>query len=175
MKMFIIKPIEKEEAVGELKLIYRMIEKKLGFIPPHFKLFATIDLEGMKDFLEYNELMLSHNKIDNKIYPYLRLYVANKECRSYCINFNTHILENMNVDKKFLNDSENNIQNIPFSNEQKTLLQKVIKAIYASNQFSENDLNELLQLGFSNKDFFDLLSYTTNFISKSKLIEIYLS
>ena len=36
--MFIIEPIKVEEASGELKLLYKKIQKTLGFVPPHFEL-----------------------------------------------------------------------------------------------------------------------------------------
>lgn len=172
--MFIIQPIKKEDAKGELKLLYRMIENSLGFVPPHFELFATIDLESMKDFLEYNLYIMSHKKIDKNLLPYMRLYIANKECRSYCINFNSELLLKMEVNKGLINNIVDEIQNIPFEDKQKVLLLKVLKALYEAEDFNENDLKELYSFGFNDKDFYDLLSYATNFMSKSKMIEVYL-
>ena len=51
---------------------------------------------------------------------------------------------------------------------------KVLKALYTAEEFNENDLKELYAVGFSDKDYFDLLSYAANFMSKSKIIEAYL-
>lgn len=172
--MFIIEPIKKEDTTGELKLLYRMIEKSLGFIPPHFELFATIDIESMKEFVQYNQYLMNHKIIDKNLLPYLRLYIANKECRTYCVDFNTAMLLKMEVDKNLINNLENEIQNIDFGKNQKILLLKVIKALYDSKEFGKGDLQELYSLGFSDKDFFDLLSYATNFMAKSKMIEVYL-
>lgn len=172
--MFIIQPVKKEDAKGELKLLYRMIEKSLGFVPAHFELLATLDLESMKDFLNYNLYIMSHTKIDKNLLPYMRLYIANKECRSYCSNFNTELLMKMKVDIKLIYNIVEEIQNIPFEDKQKILLLKVLKALYETKDFKEEDLKELYELGFDNKDFFDLLSYATSFMSKSKMIEVYL-
>lgn len=172
--MFIVEPIKKENAKGELKLLYRMIERSLGFIPAHFELFATIDLKNMVEFVEYNQYMNTHEKIDGELLPYLRLYIANKECRSYCINFNSAILQKKKIDEKIIANIENEIQNIPFEEDQKILLVKVLKAIYEADIFGVSDLKELYELGFSDKDFFDLLNYATSFMGKSKMIEVYL-
>ena len=172
--MFIIEPIKKEDATGELKLLYRMIERSLGVVPPHFELFATIDLKAMVEFVEYNQYIMKHKKIDSDLLPFLRLYIAKKECRNYCISFNTMMLQKLNISKQFINNIEDEIHNIPFSEEQKTLLIKVLKAIYEAGTFTKVDLEELHDLGFSDKDFFDLLSYATNFMGKSKMIEAYL-
>ncbi len=172
--MFIIEPIKKEDAKGQLKLLYRMIERSLGFVAPHFELFATIDLNSHKEFVEYNQKIMIHEKIDAKLLPFLRLYIANKECRSYCTKFNSTLLQKMEVDEQLINNIVENIQNIPFDTKQKTLLLKVLKAIYDADKFDKDDLKELYALDFSDKDFFELLSYATNFMGKSKMIEIYL-
>ena len=157
--MFILEPIKKEDATGELKLLYKMIEKALGFVPPHFELFATFDIASMKEFLEYNQNMLLHKSIDKNILPHLRLAIAQKECRTYCVAFNTKMLSSgeYNVDER-----------------QKLLMNKVLKSLQETHKFTENDLLELRENDFSDKDFFDLLSYASNFMAKSKMIEIYL-
>jgi len=172
--MFIIDPIKKEDATGELKLLYRMIERSLGFVPPHFELFATIDLKGMKEFVEYNQYIMAHEKIDKNLLPFMRLYIAKRECRSYCTNFNTNMLLNMNIDKEIIENITDDIKNIPFEDNQKLLLKKVLKALYNADEFNKDDLKELYKVGFSDKDYFDLLSYAANFMSKSKIIEAYL-
>jgi len=172
--MFIIQAIKKEDSTGELKLLYKMIERSLGFVPAHFELFATIDIESMKEFVQYNQYLMNHASIDKNLLPYLRLYIANKECRSYCMNFNSSMLMKMDVDKNLIDNIVDEIHNIPFEEKQKMLLLKVLKALYDSKVFGESDLKELYSLGFSDKDFFDLLSYATNFMAKSKMIEVYL-
>jgi hypothetical protein len=157
--MFILEPIKKEDATGELKLLYKMIEKSLGFVPPHFELFATIDIESMKEFLAYNQKMFIHPVIDKNLLPHLRLAIAQKECRTYCVAFNTKMLESgeYKIDAK-----------------QELLMDKVLKSFYETQQFTQKDLEELREIGFGDKDFFDLLSYASNFMAKSKMIEIYL-
>lgn len=157
--MFIIESIKKEEATGELKLLYKMLERSLGFVPPHFELFATIDIESMKEFLTHNQKMLTHPVIDKNLLPHLRLAIAQKECRTYCISFNTKMLEagEYEIDAK-----------------QKLLMNKVLKSLNETENFTQKDLQELKESGFSDKDFFDLLNYASNFMAKSKMIEIYL-
>ena len=158
--MFIIPVIKKEDASGELKVLYKMIERSLGFVPPHFELFASIDIEAMKEFAAYNQKMLMHKSIDKKLLPHLRLAIAKRECRTYCIAFNTSMLAKgeFEVDDK-----------------QKLLMEKVLKALNETKTFTQNDLQELKVVGFKDKDFLDILSYSTNFMAKSKMIEVYLN
>jgi len=160
--MFIIDVIKKEEAKGELKLLYKMIAKSLGFVPAHFELFATIDVEAMQEFVLYNQKILSHERIDKNLLPYLRLEIASRECRNYCVAFNTQMIAKL---------EKNGV--VQHSQEQKLLLQKVLKGIYETELFDAEDLQELEAEGFTPKDYFDLLSYATNFMAKSKMIEVY--
>ena len=172
--MFIVDSIKKEEATGELKLLYTMIEKSLGFIPPHFELFATIDLEAMKEFFVYNQYMMTHDKINKKLLPFIRLYIAKKECRTYCSSLNVKILQAMGITQSVIDNIEEEIKNIPCEESQIVLLEGVIKALYEAENFSKKDLEKLYTLGFSDKDFFDLLNYASTFTAKSKVIEAYL-
>jgi len=157
--MFIIPVIKKEDAKGELKLLYRMIERSLGFVPPHFELFATVDIEAMREFAAYNQKILTHKNIDKNLLPHLRLAIAKKECRNYCMAFNTTMLEK----GKFEIDDK-----------QTLLMEKVLKSLNETELFGKDDLDELNAVGFLDKDFFDLLNYATNFMAKSKMIEVYL-
>ena len=157
--MFIVDVIKKEDARGELKLIYKMIERSLGFVPPHFELFATIDIQAMKKFAAYNQKMAIHESIDKNLLPHLRLAIAKKECRNYCVSFNTKMLET----KEFEIDER-----------QKLLMSKVLKSLNETELFRRDDIEELKTVGFTDKDFFDLLNYATNFMAKSKMIEVYL-
>ena len=172
--MFIVEPIKAEEATGELKLIYKKIQKTLGFIPPHFELFATIDSQSLMDFIDYNLYFQNHQNIDANLLPFLRLCIAQKECRSYCINFNTKMLLANGVDRSLLSDVYQNTEKLPFSSKQILLLSKVLDAIYDAQNFGMKDLQELYDEEFSDKDFYELLSYGTNFMAKSKMIEVYL-
>lgn len=172
--MFIITPIKVEDATGDLKLLYKKIQKVLGFVPPHFELFATIDRESLKDFVDYNLYFAKHAKINANILPFLRLCIAQKECRNYCISFNTRMLIANGIDKEIINDICSNIQKLPLDKQDKMLLSKTIYAIYNANKFSSHDLQELYTVGFGDKDFYELLSYATNFMAKSKMIEVYI-
>jgi len=172
--MFIVEPIRVREATGDLKLIYKKIEKVLEFVPPHFELFATIDSKSLMEFIEYNLSFKNHPKIDETLLPFLRLCIAQKECRNYCISLNTKMLFAKGIDKKILNDIYANIENLPFEKKQKLLFSKVVFAVYNAQEFGSNDLVELYNAGFNDKDFYELLGYATNFMAKSKMIEVYM-
>lgn len=172
--MFIVKTIKKDEATGKLALLYTKIEETLGFIPPHFELFGTIDADGLKDFISYNLYFTKHEKIDYKLLPFMRLYIATLEKRNYCIKFNSSLLLNMNIDNKIISNILEEFDNIKIHSNQKVLFFKVIKALYDNTNFDRNDLNKLYELDFSDKDFFDLLKYASVFLSNSKMIQAYL-
>lgn len=172
--MFIIKTVPSKEAVGELKLLYRKIEKVLGFVPPHFELFATIDAKSLNDFVKYNLYFNSHPRIDAAILPILRLSIAQKECRQYCVNFNTKLLLSNGIEEELLHNIGSNLEKLPFDKEQILLLSKVLYALEYPHEFGSDDLKALRSVKFSDRDFYELLEYGANFAAKSKMIEVYL-
>jgi len=52
--VFIVETITKEQASRKIQKMYEMIEQEIGFITPHFKLFATIDPKELQDFKTCN-------------------------------------------------------------------------------------------------------------------------
>ena len=172
--MFITKTISPQEATGEIKILYRKTERVLGFVPPHFELFATLDPKSLSDFVEHNLYFVKHPHIDAAILPVLRLCLAQKECRNYCVDFNTKLLHANGIEKSLLEDICNNLDKLPFEKKQILLLSKVIAALEYPDRFDSDDLQELYDAGFNNKDFYELLEYGANFAAKSKMIEVYL-
>lgn len=172
--MFIIPTIPKGSATGEVLDIYTQMEELLGFLPPHVELFATLDLKGIQEFLVLTQYMSTHPRIDRNILVFLRYAISEKECKGYCTSFNARILTSMGVEQSILDNISENIMHIPLKKIQILLLQKVLKALFSSKEFSKLDIKELEHEGFNKKDFFDLLNYASIFMSKSKIIEAYL-
>ena len=173
--MFILEPTHYESASKELRGVYKMIHKELGFIPPHLELFATIDKEALIEFIAYQRSMMNHPAIDAALLPFLRLYIAHKEQRTYCQAFNTKLLRSQHIEEQFITDIINTIEEIPVAHHQRALAQEVLRALYDTSHFTAENITQIEALGFSHKDFFDLLHYCCNFVSKSKMIEVYLS
>ncbi len=171
--MFIIEPQGHECAPKELRGVYKMIQKELGFVPPHLELFATIDKAALIEFIAYQQSMIHHPAIDAALLPFLRLYIAHKEQRTYCQVFNAKLLRSKNISETLI--ANINIEEIPVAKKQRILAQEVVTALYDTSVFTVENITKLEALGFSHNDFFDLLSYCCNFISKSKMIEIYLT
>ena len=172
--MFIVETIKPEEATGELKLLFRKIKNVFGFIPPHFELFATIDIEGLKSFMEYNVKMMNHLKIIKELLPLLRLSIAQTECRKYCSWLNTQILQELNFPTEIIANLPQSLDELELPQGQIVLLKTVLKALDKSEEFTGENLTPIYENGFSDKDFFDLLYYASDFTAKSKMIEIYL-
>ena len=65
--------------------------------------------------------------------------------------------------------------NLKIDEKQTLLMTKILKSLNKTELFGKNDLEELEEVNFSNKDFYDLLNYATSFMAKSKMIEVYLN
>ncbi len=172
--MFIIEPESHQNATGALRVVYKKIEKMLGWVPPHFELFATLDSDAFQEYILYQQSLMQHPTIDAVLFPFIRLYIAQKEHRTYCMTFNTNLLRSQGIDAALLENIVENFVYLPVAKEQRMLAQAVLMALYDTPKFTRDHIVELEALGFSHHDFFDLLMYCSNFMSKSKIIEVYL-
>lgn len=171
--MFIINTISEENAQGEVKEVYEILKSTLGFLPPHTKLFATLDIEGLKEFVNFNIYLKNHPRIESELLlPFLRLYIAKQECRDYCSSFNTKLLLAKKIKKEIIKNITTNFNNIPIPKKQIVLAQTVLQALFS--KIDKDDFQQLYNAGFHDQDFYDLLNYATQFTAKSKIIDIYL-
>lgn len=172
--MFIIETIKYEEAKGTLREKYEKFFNLLGEVPPHVELLGSIDEELLDRFILNITYFLNHPKINPKILPFLRLYISNQEGCKYCKSFNTKLLEKMNFSEEEIDTTMSDLTKAPFEEKDKTFLLKAIKSIYEPNSFNENDLQELYDFGWSDRDIFDIIDYVATFKGRGKMIDAYL-
>ena len=169
--MFII---ETNNAFDESVLkLFRLLKREMGFIPEHFKLFATLDPKGFESFMQQHLFFKRHPNMGNLLLPLLRFTLAKKERREYCINLNATLLEKAGIETKQLREIEAYYEAL-IGKEQSTLLQTALKALYQTKSFSRDDIDDLKTYGFDHHDFYQLLNYATTFLAKTKMIEVYL-
>ena len=165
--------INNKEQEIELKEVYTKIKVIFGTIPPNLALLGSIDLNVLKEFLTYVYKLMNHKTINPDYFGFLRLFIAYQENFKYCIAFNTKLLESRNYDTTILNNIQKDISKIPFDDKHKLLAIKSIKAIFDSNNFNQNDLNELYKIGWCDKDIFDSIEHTGFMLRNGRMLIAY--
>jgi len=165
--------ITDKELTTEGKILIRVIKSKMGFVPPHFELFAKLNPKRLKMYLEELEHISNHPNIDADFFTFIRFVTASKEGFEYCINLNTKILKGRGYSDKELKAVVNSLVNVPLDNEHKELFIATIEAMQEPNSFTSKRVNELESLGWSSEDIWDALDHGAFLYKYSKILSAY--
>jgi len=158
----------------ELKRINLKIKKIFGFVPENLALLGNIDINLLQNFLSYILTLSNHKSIHKDYFAFLRLFIAYQEDFTFCIKFNTTLLQSKNYSIEVINNTKNSFEDIHFDIKHKILAIKSIKAIFNSKNFLQSDFDELYKLGWNNKDIFDSIEHAGFMLRNGRILGAYL-
>ena len=167
--MFMIEPNPNRE----MKVLLRGIRQKLGHVPPHFELFATINPTRFKMFLDEINYLTSHPNIQSDFFTLLRYTIASDNDFTYCINLNKAFLLAKGYTLENLHDLEGTQKTLPLDERQQALFDAVIKAIYEPESFTVEVINALKILDWSDADILDAVDHGAFLFRFSKVLKAY--
>jgi len=156
-----------------LEKIYKKVKALYGVVPPQMKFLGDIEAEYLEEFLKMAARILRHPNIEPDIFALIRLHIAFKEGYAYCKHFNTTLLLSKGYKQEVLNSVVENIENIPFEQQEKALVKFALKAIYESSSCQEEDFKKLEEMGWSQKDIFDAIEHAGSIFRNGRLLTAY--
>jgi len=167
--MFIV---ETKPAPETAKLLKR-VERFIGSVPPHFSLFATLNPKRFEMFLNEIFYLSMHKTINPDFFAFIRFYVASKENFEYCYKFNTVLLLKREYTQEQLNRFEKETSTLPLDERHLLLLNTAIKALEEPKNFTDKDIQEAKNLGWSDADIFDAIDHGAFLYKFSKILKAY--
>ena len=159
----------------EMKIILRAIKQKLGKVPAHWELFATINPTRFKMFLEEINYLSSHPHIQHDFFTLLRYIIAIDNGFTYCINLNKTWLLSKSYTQEQLNDLEGTHKVLPLDKRHQALFDAVIKAIYTPDDFTAKSVEALKLQEWNDADIFDAIDHGAFLFRFSKVLKAYSS
>lgn len=172
--MFIIDTEQDETGSRESRVLLKAIKRKMGDVLPHFALLGTIDPQLLSDLLQYVNKVDSHPTIQPDLFPFIRLHIAQRENYPYCIELNSKILKSRGYSAECLERVKRDMSDVPLDQKNALLGTKAIKAIYQPGAFSKNDLQELYQLHWTDKEIFDAIDHAGFLLKNGRIITAYM-
>ncbi len=173
--MFLIQGKLPEKPSRELSIMIKKLNKAFGTIPPHFKLLGVIDPDTLEETLRYLFKLMNHKRINPDLFTFIRYRVAKIEGYDYCINFNHSILKAKGYSEENISKAGKDISKLPLESKEQILASKAIKAIYRPKDFNKNDLSNLYDLGWNNKDIFEVINHAGFLLKNGRIISCYLN
>lgn len=157
----------------EMKILLRGIRQKLGHVPPHFELFATINPTRFKMFLEEITYLTNHPHIQSDFFTMLRYSVASDNGFGYCIKLNHAFLLAKGYTIEQLHNLEGREKVLPLDESHQVLFDAVHTAIYEPETFTVETIDALKLLDWTDADIYDAIDHGAFLFRFSKILKAY--
>jgi hypothetical protein len=170
--MFILDHVTPEAADGKVAQAYSFFPKQIPVPEPMVLMSASPDLSlAQSEIFRYYS---AHEKLDAGFLAVIRFVVANEIDYGYCIHFNEQLLK---MAGGFTDEELATLKAEPWNalieEHQKELLLFVLKVVKTPEQVTSTDINQLHDLGWSDRDIFDAVYQGMNMIGFSCLYKAF--
>lgn len=156
----------------EAEKVLKRVKKFIGHIPPHFELFATLNLKRFEMFLNEIFYLSMHKSIQPDFFALLRFYIATQENFNYCHHFNKALLIRLGYEKmqlkSFISSKE-----IPLDAKHQELFLATLEALYQPETFTLTNIEHLKSIGWSDADIYDAIDHGAFLFKFSKILKAY--
>ena len=157
----------------EMKILLRGMKQKLGQIPPHFELLATVNPTRFKMFIDEITYLSTHAHINPDFFTLLRYAVANDNGFVYCIELNRAFLLNKGYTLEQLHALEGTQKTLPLDERHRALFDAVMTALYTPESFTVEAIGALKILDWSDADILDAVDHGAFLFRFAKVIKAY--
>jgi hypothetical protein len=170
--MAIIQTVTPEKAEGETKKIYDMMLKNVGVVPSPLQLASAspgilnLSWESIKYYSQ-------HPTLGFALLSTIRFLVAEHLNFAFCTNFNKNILKKQGLSDKDIDKMTEDPLKAPLEDKEQALLGFVMKAIKSPDAVEKKDMDQLHDLGWTDRDILDALAHGTNMVGLSILMKTF--
>ena len=170
--MSIIQTVSPEQAEGEIKELYNMMQENVGIIPAPMRLASASPwmFNMLKQSLMY---YMQHPTLGFALLSSIRYLVAQKYDFNFCTNFNKDLLMKQGMSEDDIKNMTQDPLQTPLEDNDRAMLAFVMKAIQTPDAVSKEDMDQLHEKGWSDSDILDALAHGTNMVASSILMKTF--
>jgi len=170
--MTIIQTISPEKAEGETKKIYDTMLQNVGVVPSPLQLASASP--GMLNFSwESIKYYSQHPTLGFALLSTIRFMVAEHLKYIFCTDFNKNILKKQGLSDEDIEEMLKDPQKAPLEDNEQALLGFVMKAIKSPDAVKQQDMDQLHDLGWTDRDIMDAVVHGTNMVGASILMKTF--
>lgn len=170
--MAIIQTVSIEKAEGETKKIYDMMLQYVGVVPSPLQLASAspgilnLHWESIKYFSQ-------HPTLGFALLSTIRFLVAQHLNYAFCTDFNKNILKKQGLSDEDIKEMIKDPRKAPLEDKEQSLLGFVMKAIKAPDTVEQQDMDQLHDMGWTDRDIIDALAHGTTMVGSSILMKTF--
>ena len=163
--MFIIKTVKPSEATGKTAEIYKTFPEGMPIPQTLEMLSASEDLLGFQ--AQAIGWWMEHSTLQPKLLASIRYLMSDSCSNEGCVTFNGGMLMSMGVSEAELETMKNDPLSGPLDKRENALLAFVMTAMNKPESVSENMVDELRSLDWSDKDIFEATYHAAGVLGPS--------
>jgi hypothetical protein len=157
-----------------MKIMLRGIRMKLGEVPPHWELYASLNPKRFTMFMEEINYLTGHETIDPDLFTFLRYFIAFKNGLGYCEKFNHAYLLTKGYTPEQLDAFVESKENLPLDDKHKALFKTAVEAMEDPASLTSDSMEKMYVLGWGDGDIFDAIDHAAFLFKFHKILEVYL-
>ncbi len=165
-----IKPIEKEEATDEVRIIYRDIETAFGMVPNLFKTYAHFPALLRVNWEKTKALMMG-GELPRELKESIAVVVSAANVCNYCVAAHSMALQMIGFSKERIDAMIKNTEELEMSQSDQKILKYVRKATLTPQKITDRETSELKSLGLTDSQIVEILGVMELFTGYNKFLD----
>ncbi|OGP52022.1 MAG: hypothetical protein A2Y79_12160 [Deltaproteobacteria bacterium RBG_13_43_22] len=170
--MSFLKTIKLEGAEGEIKDSYSLFLEQAGMIPKPMEMFS-VSPELFKKRLDMTMYYRNHPKLDFSLLTCIRYAVASEFDSLPCVQFNGNLLRRQGLEESDLEKLRSDPTSAPLEEAEKAMLIFVPKALKSPESVTQEDIEGLHGMGWTDRDIFDAVNHGAITFVSSVMMRIF--
>ena len=170
--MALINTVPQNQAAGTIKEGYEMVMKHLGVIPKPLEMLS-VSPTLFEIQLQRSRYFAGHPNLSFPLLVSIRYLVSRNLGFGFCVDFNKHILEKQGVEDSDFQKMEEDPSQAPLEEKECAMLAFVVKAVQAPSSVTEEDVNNLREFGWEERDMMDALAQGVGMMDLSIMMQVF--
>lgn len=170
--MALINTVSPEQAEGKMKEAYGMFIENLGVIPKPLEMMsASPAIFGFQ--LQRIHYYTEHPTLSFALLSHIRYLVSHNLHYSFCMDFNKHILKKQGLEEDDIKRIEADPAKSLLEEKESAMLTFVVNAVKEPSAVKAEEIKQLREMGWEDKDLVDALAHGVNMIDHSIMMEVF--
>lgn len=170
--MALIQTVQPENAEGVVKEGYDMFMKHIGIIPKPMEMMsaspALFELQ-----LKRIQYFSTHPSLSFALLAHIRYLVAHNLNHKFCMDFNKILLKKQGLEESDIQKIEADPSVSILEENENAMLAFVIKSVKNPGSVTKDDIKQLRDLGWDDRDMVDALSQGVSMIDHSIMMQVF--
>jgi alkylhydroperoxidase family enzyme len=170
--MALIQTVDPEKAEGQVKEAFDTLQEAIGMVPAPMQLASAspVLLNQLWQSLQYYS---QHPTLGFGLLSTIRYLVSQQINFAFCTSLNRNFLMQQGMTEEDIKELEKDPSQAPLEDNERAMLAFVIKAINTPDAVTQEDVDQLHEMGWADRDILDALAHGANMIGSSILMKTF--